>query len=108
MLQISDSGSIRLTKADSVTLDITLTDSSGTAYALQEGDTVTMHISNGEDDYDISADSYNANVAQVVLDSEFTAQLSGAYTYDVVIVFATEEQYTLINPSSLVVTEGVD
>lgn len=108
MLEIGNDGAIRITAGDSITLDVALTADNGEAYIIEQGDTVTAHITNGADDYDLTADSYSGNVAQIVLDTAFTRALRGTYLYDMVITFSSGGQYTLTRPASFVVLKGVD
>lgn len=96
---------ITITRGDTASFSISITDASGAAYEPQEGDTVTFTVKKSTKTDDILIQKTGTAVQ---LEHEDTADLKyGTYVYDVQLTYASGAIDTFIGPADFVVTEEV-
>ena len=100
MLTIKD-GVISITRGDTAYLDVTLTTAGGTAYTMQEGDTLTLTVrERAEVACEVLLQSTSTN-STIILTSEQTAALPvGNLSYDIQLTTFAGEIYTVVGATS--------
>lgn len=114
MYNLFDDNLIKITRGNSISLQITLTDTeTGDPFILEEGDSVLFTVSrNGEKAIQkiLTADDYDPDYEGVLLcnivPSETVNLLTGEYQYDCLLLTSDGNANTFIS-SSLVVTNAV-
>ena len=96
---------ITITRGDTASFSISITDASGAAYEPQEGDVVTFTVKKSTKTEDILIQKTGTSIS---LAHEDTADLKyGTYAYDVQLTYASGDIDTFIGPADFVVTEEV-
>ena len=95
MLTIEDE-KIYLTKGDDAAIEMTITDSMGQPYTMQEGDTLTLTVRGLPDDSSPVLLTATSVTSTIVIPSSDTSSLTvGEYSCDVQLKNAAGHRYTL-------------
>lgn len=101
---------LTVTRGDTLPVDITITNSDGTPYAMQEGDVLILSVKRTTD-YDeepaIQKQMDSSTGPSCTLSSDDTNIDYGAYFYDVELTQANGFRTTIVKPTAFTVTEEV-
>lgn len=98
---------IHITRGDSANINVTVANSDGTSYSLQDGDTITFTVKKTTSDKDaIISKNLSDNVIHIV-PSDTSALEYGNYVYDCQLTTATGAVCTFIAPTLFKVEEEV-
>ena len=108
MLKIDDNNNITLTRGDSASIEVTLTNPDGSAYELQSGDVLMFTVKYNciTEDIIIQKD-ISSNATINILPSDTNTLLYGNYVYDVQLTKANGAVNTVIPPSDFIVDKEV-
>lgn len=99
---------LRLTRGDSATLAIGLTDENGEEYKLKAGDKLALCAKRAVNDKAYAIQLQADENAQFTFKPSDTAKLAyGSYYYDIQLTQANGNVYTVIPLSHIVITEEV-
>ncbi len=102
--------SLTVTRGDTLPVDISITNSDGTPYAMQEGDVLVLTVKRTTD-YDgevaIQKTMDSTTGPTCTLSSDETNIDYGAYFYDLELTQANGFRTTIVKPSAFTVTEEV-
>lgn len=109
MLDIKADGSIRLTRGDTAKLTVKLKyKDSNDSYVVRPTDKFTLTIKKSVKDVDPLVQKVVVGFNSITIDPEDTRDLAfGKYKYDVQLNTADGEVYTVIEPATFEVAEGV-
>lgn len=109
MLYVESSGVIRLTRGDTARLTVSVqNDSSGEAYTLEDGDTLTLTVKKSTKEATALIQKTLTGETSFYLTPEDTNGLSyGSYKYDVQLTLANGEVYTIIEPTGFEILQEV-
>lgn len=102
-----DGNTIRITRGDSLTISISLTDNDGVPYSPVEGDEVWFTVKKSAIAEDILIQK-SVDITELVLElvEEDTRNLAfGDYKYEVEVITASGDHYTVIKNAPFVITE---
>lgn len=96
---------ITITRGDTASFEITITDASGDEYTPVAGDVVTFTVKKSTKTEEALIQKTGTSIA---LEHDDTAELKyGTYVYDVQLEYASGDIDTFIGPADFVVTEEV-
>lgn len=102
-----DDNTIRITRGDSLTINVVLTDNDGFPYEPVEGDEVWFTVKKSANSADIlirkSIDITNLVLDLVEADTENLA--FGEYRYEIEVITVTNDHYTVIKNAPFIITE---
>lgn len=111
MLKVKSNGTINMSRGDSISLTINLSDSDGNEYILQEGDRLFFSAKKKATDesYAISPILLTGEKGTTLhLDASDTYDLEfGTYLYDIQLVTANGKTNTVIKPTQLIIEEAI-
>lgn len=109
MLYVETDGTIRLTRGDTARLSVTITnDTDQNAYEMQEGDTLTLTVKKTVNDESPSFQKVLTGTNTFHIEPKDTAQLPfGKYRYDVQLLTASGDVYTVIEPTTFEIMQEV-
>ena len=108
MFNVSKNGEIELTRGDSATLTVSITDGEGTPYIVRDTDTLTLSLKKDvKDPKPCVQKSINGNNT-IHFEPKDTAGLEfGNYVYDVELLTAEGDVYTVIEKTLFKLREEV-
>ena len=109
MLYVETDGAIRLTRGDTARLTVPLTnETDNSTYEMQEGDTLTLTVKKAVTDETPSFQKVLSGTNAFHIEPKDTAQLPfGKYKYDVELVTASGDVYTVIEPTTFEIMQEV-
>lgn len=109
MLYVETDGTIRLTRGDTARLSVSITnDTDQNAYEMQDGDTLTLTVKKAATDEAPSFQKVLAGTNTFHIEPKDTAQLPfGKYKYDVQLITAGGDVYTVIEPTTFEIMQEV-
>lgn len=102
--------SLTVTRGDTLPVDVTITNTDGTAYEMQEGDVLVLTVkrtTDYDDDVAIQKQMDSETGPSCTLTSDETNIAYGAYFYDVELTQANGFRTTIVKPTAFTVTEEV-
>ena len=108
MLTIDRSKNIWLTRGDSCQIAVPLTKADGTAYEMQDGDTLKLSIKRFTSDAAALVEKTMDETGTFVFEPADTKGLRfGTYRYDVQLTTAAGEVFTVVKPHTFTIDEEV-
>lgn len=108
MLQVFDDGKIALTRGDTAWLTVSVTNDTGAAYEIQNGDTLTLSLKKSVKDADIVMSKTVVGTDTFHIKPEDTAELAfRKYVYDVQLTTFDRDVFTVVPPSTFEILSEV-
>ncbi len=108
MLTVSRYGEIGLTRGDTARLTVSITNDAGEDYELQPEDTLTLSVKKAVTDAEYALQKTIERTNIFYIEPQDTAGLEfGKYKYDVQLITANGEVYTIIEPSTFEILQEV-
>lgn len=109
MLTISNDGTIELTRGDTARLTVSITnDTAGELYEIAPEDTLILSVKKNITDDEPCLQKTVTGGNAIHIEPEDTAKLAfGKYTYDVQLVTASKDVYTVIVPTTFEILKEV-
>lgn len=101
---------IYLTRGDTAYLEISITDETGNAYELSDGDKIIFRMKQSTNDKNLILEKeFNTEILRLELKPEDTMSLKfGKYRYEVELVTGAGEHFTVIENSELEITSELE
>lgn len=104
----TENGAVYITRGDSASLEILLTNAEGAVYNLAEGDTLTLSVKRSVMDTEVLISKKITSGKIISFNPQDTSDLAfGEYRYDVQLNTKAGKVYTVIGPDSFFVCEEV-
>lgn len=101
MLNVFENGDVELTRGDTARLTVNISDDSGEAYEIQNGDELTLSLKKSIKDDEVVMSKTIKGSDTFHIEPKDTADLSfGKYKYDVQLTTEDGDVYTVIPPST--------
>lgn len=108
MFVVSKSGEIELTRGDSATLNVNITDDAGQPYTIRESDTLTFSMKKTVKDPKPCVQKIVTGYNKIHIEPKDTASLEfGGYFYDIELLTAEGDVYTVVEKTAFKIREEV-
>lgn len=107
MLRVKNNGVISMSRGDTISLDVNITDSDGNDYVLQQGEELIFSAKRNANDKDYAIPPKKLVGKTLNLESEDTYDLDfGTYLYDIQLI-SGDRSNTIIKPTELIIEEVI-
>ncbi len=101
MLNVLENGEIKLTRGDTARLTVNITNDSGEAYEIQNGDELTLSLKKTvKDDETVMSKTIKGSDTFHIEPKDTSDLKFGKYIYDVQLTTSDGDVYTVIPPST--------
>lgn len=108
MLKVKTNGEISMSRGDTISLDINITDADGNDYVLQEGEELFFSAKEKVTDKNYAISPKKLDGTTLHLSSSDTYELDfGTYLYDIQLRKADGRSNTIIKPTKLIIEEVI-